>query len=355
MEKTTPLTAWHQAHHGQMVPFGGYLMPVQYEQGILHEHHLIRQKVGLFDVSHMGEFWIKGPDALANLNRLLSNDFSSLEIGFIRYGVLVRQDGSAVDDVLVYHWDVDVYLVVVNASNIDKDERYFREHLKGQVDFINASLDYGQIALQGPLAEQLLSKLTSEIPSVYYSFKPSVQIEGMDVLISRTGYTGEDGFELYVKAEDTVRLWELLLEHGQNEGCEPCGLGARDTLRLEAAMPLFGHELSDTITPLEAGLKSFVRLDKADFIAQEALSNPPTRRRIGLVMVDRGIAREGSDVFIQDNRVGYITSGTFSPSLDKAIAMALIDSEFIDETQFEVDVRGRKIHAEKVKLPFYKR
>lgn len=355
MEKTTPLTHWHQEHHGQMVPFGGFLMPVQYEHGIIHEHHVVRQKVGLFDVSHMGEFWMKGNDALSNLNRLITNDFSTLEIGSIRYGVLVRKDGTAVDDVLVYHWALNEYLVVVNASNIDKDEIYFRENLQGSVEFTNASLQFGQIALQGPLAESVLRKLTSYIPSAYYTFIPSVRIEDMDVCVSRTGYTGEDGFELYVKADDTVRLWECLLRRGESEGIEPCGLGARDTLRLEAAMPLFGHELSDTITPLEAGLKYFTVLDKPNFIAQEALMNPPSRRRIGLMMVDRGIAREGSEVYFQGRKVGFISSGTFSPTLDKAIAMALVESEVWSETQFEIDVRGRKIRAEKVKLPFYKR
>lgn len=352
MDKTTPLTAWHNANQALMAPFAGYLMPIQYAQGILHEHRQVRERAGVFDVSHMGEFVLSGPDALANLNHLITNDFTNLTIGAIRYGILVKEDGTAVDDVLVYRLSEQTYWVVVNASNIDKDEAYFRTHLMGVVDFANISDSIGQIALQGPLAQDVLASLTDTIPDTYYHFIENADVSGIKVLVSRTGYTGEDGFELYCDAQDTLRLWELLL---RDPRVEACGLGARDTLRLEAAMPLYGHELSETITPLESGLKMFVKLDKLQFIAQTALSMPPKRKRIGLVMIDRGIAREGSDVYLGARKIGVVTSGTHSPTLNKAIAMALIEVDAGDVTEVEVDVRGRRIKAARCPLPFYKR
>lgn len=355
MEKTTPLYDVHRALGATMVPFGGFIMPIQYPKGILTEHKAVREKAGLFDVSHMGELILSGPDALANLNRLVSNDFTDLEIGKIRYGILVRADGTAVDDLLVYKRGEADYLIVVNASNTDKDDAYFREQLKGQFTYANVSSDYGQIALQGPNAEFILRLLTDVIPQAYYSFIENVDVKGIKVLISRTGYTGEDGFELYCDAKDTVALWNLVLSTGAPYGLEPCGLGARDTLRLEAAMPLYGHELDDATTPIEAGLKFFTKLDKPDFIATEALSAAPKKRRIGLRLIDRGIAREGSLVYCNGVEVGRVTSGTMSPTLGVAIAMAYVTPEVFSETVFELDVRGRRLKAEKVKLPFYKK
>lgn len=355
MDKKTPLYATHEALGATMVPFGGFIMPIHYAKGILTEHKAVREKAGLFDVSHMGELTLSGPDALANLNRLISNDFTDLEIGKIRYGILVRADGTAVDDLLVYKRNVDDYLIVVNASNIDKDDAYFRDHLKGQFTYANVSADYGQIALQGPLSEFILRRLTDSIPQAYYSFIDTVDLNGIPTLISRTGYTGEDGFELYCAAEHTVKLWDAVMSAGSAYGLEPCGLGARDTLRLEAAMPLYGHELDDTTTPIEAGLKFFTKLDKPEFIAQAALSLPPSKRRIGLRLIDRGIAREGNDIYVNGNRVGRITSGTLSPTLGVAIAMGYVDPEVVNETAFDIDVRGRHLKAEKVKLPFYKK
>lgn len=355
MEKQTVLTPWHQAHHGQMVSFGGFLMPVQYQNGILHEHHSVRNKAGLFDVSHMGEFILRGKDALSNLNYLLSNDYTSLEIGNVRYGVLLYPNGKAVDDVLVYHTLLNEYLLVVNASNIEKDETYLKEHLNGEVVFENVSSKYGLIALQGPLSEKILSKLTQVYPKAYYTYLSDITVNDIKIDISRTGYTGEDGFEIFVRTQDTINLWERLLELGQEEGLEPCGLGARDTLRLEAAMPLYGHELSEDIGPLESGLKLFTKLDKRVCIAQEALSIAPKRRRIGLELIDRGIARENYPVYCKDHCVGHVTSGTYSPSLQKSIAMALIDVEYKDETDFEIDVRSKRVKANKVKLPFVKK
>ena len=355
MEKITPLFNWHKNHNGNIVEFGGYLMPLHYSNGILHEHHTVRTKVGLFDVSHMGEFHFSGKDALANLQYLISNDFSDLEIDKTRYGILVRKDGTAVDDLLVYRMAEEEYLVVVNAANIDKDEAYIREHLFGEVVFQNISEDCGQIAIQGPLSQELLKRLTPINDMPYYTFKGNVDIAGKNVLISRTGYTGEDGYEIYTAAVDTEFLWELFLETGKDLGVEPCGLGCRDTLRLEAAMPLYGHELNDETTPLEAGLSMFVKLNKEKFIAQDALSEKPLKRRIGLQLMDRGIAREHCDVYFNGQKVGVVSSGTKSPTLNQSIAMAFVPAELFKETQFEIDVRGKLLKAEKVKLPFYKR
>ncbi len=355
MDKKTPLALWHETHGGKMVSFAGFYMPIQYENGIIHEHTIVREKAGLFDVSHMGEFTLEGKDALANINYLVTNDFTDLAINNIRYGVLVYENGCAVDDVLIYRLSEFKYLWVVNASNIEKDFAYIQSKMFGEVEFNNCSDDFGQIALQGPQSEKILAKLTDQIPSDYYSFKQDVNIDDMNCIISRTGYTGEDGFEIYTQSTDTTKMWERLLKIGVDEGLEACGLGARDTLRLEAAMPLYGHELSESINPLEAGLKRFVKLDKESFIAQSALEKPLLRRRIGLEMLDRGIAREGYKVFYQGNEVGVISSGTHSPTLGKAIAMALVDEKVFKENEFEIEVRNRKLKAQKAKLPFYKR
>lgn len=355
MDKKTPLFAEHEALGATMVPFGGFIMPIQYPKGILSEHKAVREKAGLFDVSHMGELTLSGKDALANLNRLISNDFTDLEIGKVRYGILVRADGTAVDDLLVYKRAEQDYLIVVNASNTDKDDAYFQANLIGETSYANVSADYGQIALQGPMSEFILRLVTDRLPEAYYSFIEGVDLWGIPTLISRTGYTGEDGFELYCPADATVTLWRKLLETGAPYGLEPCGLGARDTLRLEAGMPLYGHELNDETTPIEAGLKFFTKLEKPDFIATAALSQAPKKRRIGLRLIDRGIAREGSEVYVDGQLVGKVTSGTLSPTLGVAIAMAYVEPEVVGESRFELDVRGRRLQAEKVKLPFYKK
>lgn len=355
MEKKTPLYNKHLLYHGSMVPFAGYLMPVQYENGILHEHRLVRSKAGLFDVSHMGELILEGRDALANLQYLLTNDYRSLEIGKIRYGVLVKPNGTAVDDLLVYHLDENKYLLVVNASNTDKDEAWIRDHLEGSVTLSNFSDVIGQLAIQGPSSKAIMSKLCDTLPEEYYSFVNHVKVGGLDCLVSATGYTGEAGYEIYLPAKHTVSLFEKIMEAGADYDLEPCGLGARDTLRLEASMPLYGHELSEDITPLEAGLKMFVKLEKERFIACEALAIAPKRRRIGLKLTDRGIARENTPVYVGDRCIGTVTSGTMSPTLNEAVAMALIDAEYLTQTEFELDVRGRKLHAVKVPMPFYKR
>jgi len=355
MDQKTPLYETHVDLGATMVPFAGFIMPVQYPKGILFEHRSVREKAGLFDVSHMGELHLTGKDALRNLNYLVSNDFTDLAVGKIRYGILLRKDGTAVDDLLVYRMDEDDYWIVVNASNTDKDFAYFTQRLSGGAVIHNESDDWGQVALQGPLSEKILRKLTDQIPEAYYSFIPHVDLQGMDVLISRTGYTGEDGFEIYCASDKVVHLWNLLLKVGEEDGLTPCGLGARDTLRLEAAMPLYGHELNDTTTPLEAGLKMFTKLEKETFIAKEALSVPPTKRRIGLTLVDRGIAREHCPILFNGEVVGEVSSGTMSPTLGVAIAMGYVKAELFNETEFSIDVRGRVLKAQRTKLPFIKK
>ena len=355
MEKKTPLYDLHVELKGNIVPFAGYLLPVNYPDGILFEHHLVRGKAGLFDVSHMGELILEGPDALANLQYLLTNDYRNLEIGSIRYGVLVKEDGTSVDDLLVYKMQEQKFFIVVNASNTDKDDAWIRSHLFGDVTLKNVSDGIGEIALQGPLAKAILSKLCGDLPEKYYTFKDYVDVAGITCMVSATGYTGEAGYEIYCDAKATEKLFRAVLEAGKEEGLQACGLGCRDTLRLEAAMPLYGHELSEEITPVESGLKSFVKLDKEKFIAQEALSQMPKRRRIGLELVDRGIAREHTPVLVDGNEVGFVTSGTMSPTLGKAVAMALVDIEQSDAPVFQLDVRGRILAAKRTPLPFYKR
>ena len=355
MEKKTPLYDLHVELKGNIVPFAGYLLPVNYPDGILHEHRLVRNKAGLFDVSHMGELILEGPDALANLQYLVTNDYQNLEVGYVRYGILVKEDGTTIDDLLVYKMAEQKYFIVVNASNTDKDEAWIRPRLFGNVTLKNMSDSIGEIALQGPLAKQILSKICDDLPEKYYTFKDYVKVAGIECMVSATGYTGEAGYEIYCDAQNTETLFRALLDAGKEEGLQACGLGCRDTLRLEAAMPLYGHELSEEITPLEAGLKSFVKLDKESFIAADALSIAPKRRRIGLELIDRGIAREHTPVLVDGLVVGFVTSGTMSPTLGKAIAMAIVDIDRIDAPLFELDVRGRILSAKRILLPFYKR
>ena len=353
MDKKTPLYESHLSANAKMVSFASYFMPIQYEQGILSEHHAVRNSAGLFDVSHMGEFLLSGNDALSNLNYLITNDFTDLAIGKARYGILCDEHGFAIDDLIVYHTKENEYLLVVNASNCEKDFDWISTKITGTVSLKNISDSIGQIALQGPKSEEILKEITNDIPEDYYSFIETI-IHGNSCLISRTGYTGEDGFELYTSPETAVYLWDQLIQVGEKYQLQLCGLGCRDTLRLEAGMPLYGHELSNRITPLEAGSKSFVKLDK-DFIGRDALTAPPTRKRIGLVLIERGIAREGYEIYQDNKMVGHITSGTFSPSLNQAIALALVDINVDIEKEFEIDVRGKRIKAARVKLPFYRK
>lgn len=360
MELKTPLYDTHVKSGGKIVPFAGYLLPVQYESGVIAEHMAVRTACGLFDVSHMGEILCTGPDAVRNLNHLLTNDYTEMYDGQARYSPMCNDEGGVVDDLIVYRVRDDHYFIVVNAANKDKDFAWMKSHEFGDAAFTDISAEVAQIALQGPRAQAILEKLAApeDIPQKYYSAKFHGRVGGMDCIISRTGYTGEDGFEFYLAAEEAPALWELLLETGKEDGLIPCGLGARDTLRLEAAMPLYGHEMDDGITPLEAGLGMFVKMGKEEFIGKAALEakGAPQRRRVGLKVTGRGIIREHADVYAGDQKIGVTTSGTHCPYLKAPVAMALLETAYTPVgTAVEADVRGRRVAAEVVKLPFYKK
>ena len=356
----TPLYETHVRYKGKIVPFAGYLLPVQYETGVITEHMAVRTKCGLFDVSHMGEIILKGPDAQKNLNRLLTNDYTVMADGQARYSPMCNEDGGVVDDLIVYKVRENCYFIVVNAANKDKDYAWMQAHVTGDAELEDISAQVAQLALQGPRAMEILSKLAlqEDIPEKYYTCRFGCMIDGMKCIISRTGYTGEDGVEIYLASDQAPRLWEMLMEAGREEGLIPCGLGARDTLRLEASMPLYGHEMDDTISPKEAGLGIFVKMDKGDFIGRQAMldKGPLTRKRVGLKVTGRGIVREHQAVFSGGQQIGMTTSGTHCPYLGYPVAMALVDIGFKDPgTAVEADVRGRRVAAEVVKLPFYKR
>lgn len=360
LELKTPLYDCHAACGGKIVPFAGYLLPVQYGTGVIEEHMAVRTKAGLFDVSHMGEVIYKGRDALANLNHLLTNDFTNMYDGQVRYSVMCYEDGGVVDDLIVYRITAESYLIVVNASNRHKDVAWMQEHLFGECTIEDISDRVAQLALQGPNAKAILEKLTSaeDIPAKYYSFVRQGKVGGFDCLISQTGYTGEHGYEIYLSNEDASKLWNLLLETGKPEGLIPCGLGARDTLRLEAGMPLYGHEMDETIDPLETGLGFGVKMGKEAFIGKKGIEakGALTRKRVGLKVTGRGIIREHADVYADGKKIGQTTSGTHCPYLGHPVAMALLEIAYTEPgTQVEAEVRGRRIAAEVVKLPFYKR
>ncbi|TAH68883.1 MAG: glycine cleavage system aminomethyltransferase GcvT [Anaerolineaceae bacterium] len=358
MELKTPLYDCHVKAEGKIVPFAGYLLPVQYKSGVIAEHMAVRKAAGLFDVSHMGELVIKGKDAFNNIQMLVTNDCSRMKDGQVKYSPMCNEEGGVVDDVLIYRINGEEYLIVVNASNRHKDVEWMKAHLFGEAELLDLSDEMALIALQGPLSAIILGKLTDSdlLPVKYYTFKDNIDLSGINCMISKTGYTGEAGYEICCKNEDAVKLWEMLLDAGSDEGLIPCGLGARDTLRLEAGMPLYGHEMNDLISPIEAGLGFAVKLNKENFIGKKGIIDrgTPTRTRVGIKITGRGIAREDCPVFIGDKEIGKTTSGTHSPFLGYPIAMALVDVDVSSiGTVLEVDVRGRKIAAEIVKLPFY--
>lgn len=359
MELKTPLYDNHVQHNGKIVPFAGFLLPVQYEKGIIAEHMAVRTACGLFDVSHMGEILCAGPDAEKNLEHLFPNKMTGMYDGQVKYTPMCNENGGIVDDLLVYKVKENSYLLVVNASNIAKDYEWMTAHQFGDVVFTNISDQVGQIAIQGPKAIDVMKKLVPEesLPVKYYTARYDGCIDGMKFVISRTGYTGEKGYEIYLAAEDTPKMWELLLETGKEEGLICCGLGARDTLRLEAGLPLYGHEMTDDISPMEASLDFFVKMDKEDFVGKTALieKGEPKKKRIGLKVTGRGIVREHCDVFVGDKKIGETTSGTKLPYLNGAYAMAIIDTDYTEfGTEVEVDVRGRRITAEVMTYSFYK-
>jgi aminomethyltransferase len=357
--KRTPLYALHRELGAKMVDFGGWEMPVQYE-GILEEHRAVRERVGLFDVSHMGEFELTGPDALPALQSLTPNDVGRLADGRCHYSAFLTEQGTFVDDLLVYRRAANSYLVVVNAGNTGKDFQWAKAHAQGDLRLEDKSAAYALIAVQGPLAAAVMSRVSKPDPSdlPYYGFRDT-QVLGSPALVSRTGYTGEDGFEIYLDPQYAEKVFRGLLEAGRPEGAAPCGLGARDTLRLEAKMALYGNDIDDTVTPWEADLGWIVKMKKGDFLGREALERQKEqgvpRKLVGFEMVDRGIARHGYPAQTPAGQ-GVVTSGTHSPTLGRPIGLAMVPSGAQTVgTEFEVDIRGRRARARIVETPFYKR
>ena len=359
MEKKTVLYDKHVAANGKMVPFAGYILPVQYEQGVIAEHMAVRNGVGMFDVSHMGEIMCKGPDALKNVNHLMTNSYDGMYDGQARYTTMCNEHGGTVDDFIVYRIHEDEFMLVPNAANKDKDYKWILEHQIGDVTFTDVSEKYAQIAVQGPKAKDVILKMVDPemIPKKYYSANFNAKVAGIDCILSRTGYTGELGYEIYLPVEHAEEMWDAFLENGKEEGLIPCGLGARDTLRMEAAMPLYGHEMTDDISPLETGLDFCVKMDKEEFVGKEAMEkNPSTKTRMGLKITGRGIAREHMDVYIGDEKVGQTTSGSHFPFMGGAYAMAILDKKHAEVgTEVEVEIRGKRVTAEVMPLPIYDR
>ena len=362
MDKKTPLYETHVRQGAKMVEFGGWLMPVQYS-GILAEHRAVREQAGLFDVSHMGEVMITGPEATAYLQRLVTNDVTRIADNQAQYTAMCYPDGGTVDDLLIYRYGPEEYLLVINAANIDKDYAWMQEHTAGfAVQTENISAETAEIALQGPLARTILEPLASVSLAElgYYRFLPEVSVAGKPVMLSRTGYTGEDGFEIYCRPEDAADIWESLMTAGQPYGLLAAGLGCRDTLRLEACLPLYGHELSETISPLEGGIGKFVSFDKGDFIGRAALlaqKEQGLKRKVaGIVLTERGIARAGYPVLSEDRNIGTVTSGSFAPTLEQNVGLALLEAGFAAVGQkLAVEIRGKQVAAEVVTRPFHKR
>ncbi|MGE0160966.1 MAG: glycine cleavage system aminomethyltransferase GcvT [Gemmatimonadales bacterium] len=354
----TPLFEEHVALGGKLVPFAGWEMPVQYPSGITAEHRAVRTTAGLFDVSHMGEFVVRGGQALDLLQRVSVNDVSALEVGQAQYSAMCYEPGGVVDDLLVYRYP-DRYMVVVNASNLAKDWDWLSSHAEGfDAEIEDASPSTALLALQGPAAREVLRPLADvDVDDVkYYRFIEGA-VAAIPATIAGTGYTGEDGFELYVAAADAVALWRTLLEAGEGAGVVPAGLGARDSLRLEMGYALYGNELDAEHTPLEAGLGWITKLDKGDFVGRDALVRQKQegipRRLVGLSLGERAFPRHGYEVLAGGDRVGVVTSGTSSPSLGHGIALAYVPPEHAKPgTKLEVDARGRRLEAVVTRPPF---
>jgi len=363
--KRTPLYEMHIKYGGMMVDFGGWELPVRYKgKGDLEEHRAVRERVGVFDVSHMGEIRVKGPDALKFVDHLVTNDIAKAEQNQVTYAMMCYPNGGVVDDLLVYKLSDEEMFLVVNASNSDKDYAWVSEQAKGfNVRVANESPDWAEVAVQGPKAQELVQRLTEynldELKFFYC--KQAVRIDGAECLISRTGYTGEDGFEIYIRPEDAVNVWESVLKAGEDFGVSPCGLGSRDSLRFEACLPLYGHELSPDITPLQASLGFFVKLDKEGFIGKEALVHQKEaglgRRMVGIELIDRGIPRNGYKVLSPEGaEIGWVTSGLPSPTLGKNLAMAQVSTDYAKAgTEVAVSIRDKALKAMVVKTPFYKK
>lgn len=363
----TPLFDWHTKHGGRMVEFGGWEMPVQYSS-IVDEHQTVRKAVGLFDISHMGRLSFKGRDAKPFLDRFVTCNVETLADGQIRYGLVCNENGGILDDILVNRVDETTYGLVVNASNRIKIIDWISTLLshpvsagRPQIVFQDQTKSTAMIAIQGPHAATLITAVTgADVSRMKYYTGRNIAFQGMSAFLSRTGYTGEDGFELIVPEDAAVNVWDAFVTAGAGQGIKPCGLGCRDTLRLEAAMPLYGHELSEQIDPLTAGLDFAVKLEKPDFIGKAALQKRHLQTdrpvRVGLKLESRRIAREHSEIYAGESRIGEVTSGTFSPTLEQSIAMGYVNA---DKSQagcaVEIDIRGKREPAVVVPLPFYRR
>jgi aminomethyltransferase len=360
--RKTPLNAVHRASGAKMVPFGGWDMPVEYS-GLISEHMAVRKAAGLFDVSHMGEFEVEGPGALPFLQRVTANDVAKLVDGQAQYSALPMPSGAPVDDVIVYRRAADRYLLVVNAGNIEKDFRWLQAQGPQDVTLRNSSDAYALIALQGPRAQEILQPLTTlDLGALKYYHFADVEVDSHPVTVSRTGYTGEDGFEIFVPPVHVEAFWKRLLEAGGEKGLVPAGLGARDTLRLEARMCLYGQDMDETTSLIEAGLGWIVSLDEAkgDFpgraVLAEQKKNGPPRKLVGFEVTGRGIARHGYPVLVHDERVGEVTSGTYAPFLQKNIGLCYVPATRAAlGTELAIDIRERKVPARVVPTPFYKR
>jgi aminomethyltransferase len=357
----TPLYDAHVAAGARMVPFAGYEMPVSYA-GLIEEHTAVRERVGLFDVSHMGEFIVSGPDTWTWLDRVVTNDCSKLPPDGVLYTVMCRENGTVVDDLLVSRMADDRALVVVNASNIDKDFAHMQALLRGRVELENASEAWALIAVQGPRAHEtvaatpMLSAIRAGLDSIAYYRWRALEVGGNRLVVSRTGYTGERGFEIFVPPSLAMELWTQLMAAGAPFGIAPAGLGARDTLRFEASLCLYGHELDDETTPLEAGLNWLVKLGKRDFVGRAALAAEKERgskkKLFGFELEGRNIARQGYAVMRGDSMVGKVTSGTYSPTLKKSLCMAYVDADSL-AAALAIQVRTSAIPGRRVPIPFY--
>jgi aminomethyltransferase len=360
--KKTPLNARHRSLGARMVDFGGWDMPVEYS-GIVQEHMAVRTAGGVFDVSHMGEIEIAGRDALAAVQHITSNDASRLADGQVQYSALTTPQGTFVDDVLTYRLNGEHFMLVVNASNIMKDFNWIAQNIAGRGDAVavNTSSRYALIAIQGPVSQSVLQTLTGvDLGAIKYYWFTTGEVANVRVTISRTGYTGEDGFEVFVPPASAERVWDAILAAGKPHGVLPAGLGARDTLRLEAGMRLYGNDMDDTTTVVEADLGWIVGWKKDAFLGSDVLKRQKAegtgRRLVGFEMLDRGIARHGYDAYIDGQKAGAVTSGTQTPYLKKAIGMAYLPAgKAAPGTEFEVDIRGRRMKAIVVPMPFYKR
>jgi aminomethyltransferase len=358
--RKTPLNALHRESGAKMVPFGGWDMPVEYA-GLIAEHMAVRNAAGLFDVSHMGEFEVEGQGAPAFLQRVTSNDVARLRDGQAQYSALPMPSGAPVDDVIVYRRAADRFLLVVNASNIEKDFAWIAQGVAvaGDAVAVDTSARYALIAIQGPASREVLQPLTGADLAMKYYWFATGEVAGVRATISRTGYTGEDGYEVFVAPAYAARVWDALVDAGRSVDLRPAGLGARDTLRLEAAMRLYGNDIDDTTSVLEADLEWIVSWTKGDFIGRDALAAQKAagvpRRLVGFEVLERAIARHGYPVLIGGDPVGVVTSGTQTPFLKKAIGMAYVPAAVPPDADIAIDIRNRRVPARLVPLPFYKR